>query len=220
MTEDRSIELEVEVGGTPKEVWAAIATGQGISSWYVPHRIEEVEGGEASASFGPGMDVAGRVTQWDPPRRFSYKGIADGPQLAFEWQVETRRGGRCVVRLINAGFGTGTEWDDHFEAMTEGWRTFLTNLQLHLAEFGGRTAAASLPMASWETTPAEAWNERQRRSASIPHQPKATRSNSPRRRPPRWSAPFARRPTTASLSSQPNQPMEPASSPSRARVHL
>ena len=41
MPEDRSIRLEVEVVGTPEEVWRAIATGAGISSWYVPHTVEE-----------------------------------------------------------------------------------------------------------------------------------------------------------------------------------
>ena len=40
----RSIELEIEVVGTPEEVWQAIATGPGISSWYVPHTVEEREG--------------------------------------------------------------------------------------------------------------------------------------------------------------------------------
>ena len=46
---ERSIELEVEVQGTPEEVWRAIATGPGISSWYVPHVVEEREGGTAMA---------------------------------------------------------------------------------------------------------------------------------------------------------------------------
>ena len=41
----RSIELEVEVVGTPEQVWEAIATARGISSWYVPHTMEEREGG-------------------------------------------------------------------------------------------------------------------------------------------------------------------------------
>ena len=50
--DERSVELEVEVPGTPEEVWRAIATGPGISSWYVPHTVDEAEGGVAVASFG------------------------------------------------------------------------------------------------------------------------------------------------------------------------
>ena len=54
MSEERSLEIEVQVPGTAEEVWRAIATGPGISSWYVPHQVEEREGGAAVASFGPG----------------------------------------------------------------------------------------------------------------------------------------------------------------------
>ena len=32
----RSISVEVEVPGTPEEVWDAIATDPGISKWFVP----------------------------------------------------------------------------------------------------------------------------------------------------------------------------------------
>ena len=34
----RSVQVEVEVPGTPEEVWQAIATGPGVSSWFVPSR--------------------------------------------------------------------------------------------------------------------------------------------------------------------------------------
>ena len=60
--DERSIELEIEVVGTPEEVWQAIATGPGISSWYVPHTVEEREGGAAVASFGPGPEMQIRRT--------------------------------------------------------------------------------------------------------------------------------------------------------------
>ena len=50
--ERREIRLEIEVPGSVEEVWEAIATGPGISSWYVPHTVEERSGGAATASFG------------------------------------------------------------------------------------------------------------------------------------------------------------------------
>ncbi len=104
MSEDkRSIDLQVEVEGTPEEVWKAIATGPGISSWYVPHTVEEREGGAATASFGPGpeMQIPGRVAAWEPPNRIVFDDCSDAPGLAFEWLVEARDGGTCVVRLVN-----------------------------------------------------------------------------------------------------------------------
>jgi hypothetical protein len=43
-----------------------------------------------------------------------------------------------VVRLINSGFGSGTDWDGQYDGMTEGWKLFLFNLRLHLTHFAGR----------------------------------------------------------------------------------
>ena len=156
--ERRSIELEIEVPGSPEEAWRAIATGPGISSWYVPHSVEERQGGAASASFGPGpeMQVAGQVAAWDPPHRVVFDGGEDVEGLAFEWLVE-RRGGTCIVRLVNSGFGTSDEWDSQYDAMTQGWLLFLLNLRLHMEHFRGQTARASLPMAMWTGPRDKAW---------------------------------------------------------------
>ncbi len=156
---DRSIELEVEVHGTPEEVWRAIATGPGISSWYVPHVVDEREGGAAVASFGdaPEMQIPGRVAAWEPPRRVVFDGGEDAGGLAFEWLVEARDGGTCIVRLVNSGFGDGDEWDDQYDGMVEGWKLFLFNLQLHCRHFLGREAVSMLPTGPTPLSRAEAW---------------------------------------------------------------
>ena len=54
----RSVQVEVEVPGTPEEVWQAIATGPGISSWFVPAEFEERDGKPVAVklNFGPGME--------------------------------------------------------------------------------------------------------------------------------------------------------------------
>ena len=51
----RSISVEVEVPGTPEEVWDAIATGPGISKWFVPADVEPRVGGKVVHNFGPGI---------------------------------------------------------------------------------------------------------------------------------------------------------------------
>lgn len=155
----RRIELEITVPGSPEEVWQAIATGPGISSWYVPHTVEEREGGAAVAEFGPApeMHVPGRVTAWEPPHRVAFAGVDDGPGLAFEWLVEARDKGSCVVRLVNTGFGDGLPWDDQYDDMIGGWIFFLRNLWLHRTYFAGQHAIAALPMALWPGEPATVW---------------------------------------------------------------
>jgi uncharacterized protein YndB with AHSA1/START domain len=139
-TPSRAIELSVEVPGTPEQVWQAIATGPGISAWFVPTEVEEREGGVITQDFGMGMRVEGRVARWEPPVAFAF-GAADGSpdaSLFFEFLVETRDGGGAVVRLVNSGFGTGEDWDAQYDGMTEGWQLFLDNLRLHLTHFAGR----------------------------------------------------------------------------------
>ena len=48
----RYVEAEVEVPGSPEEVWQAIATGDGISAWFVPTTSDERVGGRTVSSFG------------------------------------------------------------------------------------------------------------------------------------------------------------------------
>ncbi len=63
-----------------------------------------------------------------------------------------------MARLVNSGFETGEEFDAQFDAMTEGWKLFLSNLSLHLTHFGGQTATAMLPMANWAGPADQAWH--------------------------------------------------------------
>ncbi|RBY77611.1 SRPBCC domain-containing protein [Geodermatophilus sp. TF02-6] len=155
----RTIDLSVVVTGTPEQVWEAIASGPGITSWYVPTTVEPRAGGVCVSRFGPGdeMRVEGRVAEWDPPHRVVFDDGEGVPGLAFEWLVEARDGGSCVVRLVNSGFGDGGPWDDQYDAMTEGWRLFLRNLQLHQQHFPGQTGTPLLPTATWAGPRQDAW---------------------------------------------------------------
>ncbi len=159
MADGDELVIEIEVPGSTEEVWAAVATGPGISSWYVPHLVEERTGGAASASFGPGMDVPGIVSVWDPPRMVRFEGTEDGPGLAFDWSVEPADDDMSIVRLVNSGFGSGDDWNEAFyNAMQTGWTTFFANLRLHLQHFRGQVATPSLAMAPSSSDRGAAWS--------------------------------------------------------------
>ena len=144
--EPRVIDVSVEVPGTPEQVWQAIATGPGISSWFVPHEVEEREGGDVAMDFGADYPTEhATVTAWEPPYRVVFETGGDRA-LAFEWLVEARDGGSCVVRLVNSGFGPGEDWDADYDGMSAGWPLFLENLRLHLTHFAGQQARPLLPM--------------------------------------------------------------------------
>lgn len=138
---NRYVQAEAEVPGTPEEVWAAIASGKGVSSWFVPTNIEEKVDGVVTSNFGPGMESLATVKVWQPPHRFVADSRddmgPDGPTIATEWIVEARSGGKCVVRVVHRWFTDKDDWDNQFEGHTHGWISFFRILRLYLAHFKG-----------------------------------------------------------------------------------
>src|SRR5881227_1125997 len=157
----RSIQVEVEVPGTPEEVWKAIATGQGISSWFVPTEFEMRDGKPVAVTmnFGPGMESRAAITAWDPPRMFAGQGEGWGgsPPIATEWSVEARAGGVCLVRVVNSLFASTDDWDNQLEGTESGWPGFFRTLRIYLTHFRGQRSAIMQFMAPVAGTEAEAW---------------------------------------------------------------
>src|SRR5690554_5601081 len=149
----RYIQAEVEVPGSPEEVWRAIATGRGISSWFVPTTSEERPGGTTVSSFGPGMDSAGTIREWNPPHSFLVKSEGGPGTIATEWIVEARAGGTCTVRVVHRWFADSDDWDGEFEAHAYGWATtFFRMLRLYLTHFAGQRCS-TVDLAAFSTRP-------------------------------------------------------------------
>ena len=66
------MERTYEVAATPEQVWDAIATADGISSWMVPTRLDPQIGGEVSLDLGE-FTSTGVVTHYTPNVRFAYE---------------------------------------------------------------------------------------------------------------------------------------------------
>jgi uncharacterized protein YndB with AHSA1/START domain len=160
----RSVEVETEVPGTPEEVWQAIATGPGISAWFVPTRLEEREGGEIVLDFGPGMESKATIKHWDPPRRFVAESLEGGmgpgsPSVADEWTVEAKAGGTCRVRVVHSWFASTDDWDGQFESVEKGWPAFFRILNLYLAHFPGQPSELIQLMAVSAESKSAAWDK-------------------------------------------------------------
>lgn len=141
----RSIQVEVEVPGTPEEVWRAIATGPGISAWFVPTRSEERQGGQQVCNFGPGMDCPSTITTWQPPKLFIAEGEMGGPgspKVATEWSVEARAGGKCLVRVVHSLFASTDDWDNQLDGLEQGWPTYFRILRMYLERYKGMPCSA------------------------------------------------------------------------------
>jgi uncharacterized protein YndB with AHSA1/START domain len=153
----RSVQVEVEVPGTPEQVWEAIATGPGVSSWFVPTEIRE--DGTVVAHMGPGMDAVAKQTAWEPPHRFAAVSQDLGPEapaLATEWIVEARSGDTCVVRVVHSLFASSDDWDNQLESFESGWPGFFAVLRLYLERFRGERCSSFRMMGAAKGAEAEA----------------------------------------------------------------
>lgn len=156
-------ELELTVPGTPEQVWQAIASADGISGWLMPTELDAREGGAIAFDMGPDMTSRGRVSAFEPGRRFAYEEDwatvagqpgADVTPLISEFLVEAQSGGTCVVRVVTSAFGAGADWENEFwEEMCNGWAPMLDNLRLYLTHFRGQRATNLLATATFPGTP-------------------------------------------------------------------
>lgn len=156
-------ELELTVTATPEQVWDAIATAEGMSSWMMPTTLEPHVGGAVAFDMGPDATSHGKVTAFEPARRVAYEeywdvltghdGAAVTPLLT-EFLIEARSGGTCVVRVVTSAFGTGADWEREFwDEMDIGWGSILDNLRLYLASFPGQYATSMWAGTTVATTP-------------------------------------------------------------------
>jgi uncharacterized protein YndB with AHSA1/START domain len=149
MNTERRIEVEVEVPATPEQAWDAVATGPGITAWFMPAEVDGRVGGSIVHHHEADMETSGTLIAYDAPHRFAYEEegwLPDGEHAshvtATEFLVEARSGGTCVVRLVMSGFGDGDAWDRAVESFTAGWRQALLSLRLYLTHFRGEPVAS------------------------------------------------------------------------------
>ncbi|WP_019925101.1 SRPBCC domain-containing protein [Nocardia sp. BMG111209] len=141
MAEPFEIELETTLPASPDEVWAAIATGPGIDSWFMGHNeVEPREGGVAAMDTG-GQREEAVITAYEPGKRFATRTAtaADGRFMAFEYLIEGRDRGSTVLRAVHSGM-LGDDWADEYDALRRGWPFHLHTLADYLRHFPGRTA--------------------------------------------------------------------------------
>ncbi|WP_416903376.1 SRPBCC family protein [Micromonospora echinospora] len=134
---------EVDVPGTPEQVWELIATGPGLETWFVPAEVDPGPGGRIVTHHGSYGASEGTITAWDPPRRLVFDEPEEmGPDRGTRtWNteilVEARSGDTCVVRLTSGFLVGGDEWRDDVDQTLGGWTAALRTMRLYLTHFAG-----------------------------------------------------------------------------------
>jgi uncharacterized protein YndB with AHSA1/START domain len=158
MSHEFELTHDIDLPGTPEQVWAAIATGPGIDSWFMGrNEVEPREGGAASMTM-PGFTAQSTITAWEPNRRFAYQSVAaeDGSFMAFEYLIEGRDGGGTALRLVHSGILTG-DWESQYDALRKGNPLYLRTLAQYLEHFAGRTGVPVAAFAPPQTDEQAVW---------------------------------------------------------------
>jgi uncharacterized protein YndB with AHSA1/START domain len=147
MSKDDGVDIEVEVPGTPEQVWDAIATGPGISAWFMPAEVTDTT---ITHHHAPGQGSEAKITAFEPPHRLAF---TEGPggAMATEFLVEARSGGTCVVRLVTSGYGD--------KSASDGWTAALLSLRLYLEHFPGQRASVVIAGGTVPGPVERAWEE-------------------------------------------------------------
>lgn len=150
------MELAIAVDAPPEVVWTAIATGPGLSMWFLESEIEERVGGRVVFHMGPEMSSEGEVTAWEPPARMAYAepdwvelaGRENSGQqpLVSEFLIEAASGGTSILRVVSSAYGTGADWErEWFADMVANWApsfdTFARYVARHAGQPGARVSA-------------------------------------------------------------------------------
>jgi uncharacterized protein YndB with AHSA1/START domain len=136
------IRKEVDLNGTPEEVWEAITTPGGLAAWlFGDYEVVPGEGGSFRLTVGDFVEET-TITGWDPPRRMTVRGATDehGSFHAFEYVIEAKEGGTAHFRFVHSGFADDTWADEYVEQTRHGWDMYFQALNEYLTHFKGRPA--------------------------------------------------------------------------------
>lgn len=134
---------QADLDATPEQIWAAIATGPGIDSWFMGrNEVEPGAGGQWRMSGFGEYSPTHAVTAWDPGNRVAYATDTadDGRFVAYEFLIEGRDRASTTLRMVTSGFLPGDDWEDEYDAMTKGGELFFATLVTYLTHFAGRAA--------------------------------------------------------------------------------
>ena len=135
----RFVRVEVQVQGPIHRAWSAIATAQGISTWFAPTSFELGPDGvprRITFNFGPDSIDTVTVTAWNPPHSFVVQSsdfIPGGPSVTTEWSILEASNEGCEVRVQHQLVADTDEWDAYLQDAESGWPEFFENLKSYLS---------------------------------------------------------------------------------------
>jgi uncharacterized protein YndB with AHSA1/START domain len=131
MSREFEIRRDVELPGSPEEVWEAVATAAGNAAWLFPNEEPNPDGSVSASGT--------RVTAWEPPHHFAVRTEQGDWFNALEFVIEGRAGAKTLLRYVHSGVFVD-DWDTQYDAVNQHTDFYLHTLGQYLEHFAGRRA--------------------------------------------------------------------------------
>ena len=131
----RQLVIEVEVPAPVPEVWKALSTSEGLSTWLFPNATVDLRpGGDWLVHFPGGSTGGGTIVSFVPGKEIVIAALAPdkfpnvrATRTRAVFQFEPR-GNSTVVRLTQTGWQSGDEWTRAYEYLAAGNAQLLASL--------------------------------------------------------------------------------------------
>lgn len=123
MSKEFKCEREIQLPTSPEQVWAAIATTEGLAGWLFPMPIP---------ALGEGAVI------WDPPLHFAVRMERGEWFNALEYKIEGSRSS-STLRYVHHGIFMDN-WDTQYDAVQQHTDFYLHTLGQYLEFFPGQIA--------------------------------------------------------------------------------
>jgi uncharacterized protein YndB with AHSA1/START domain len=134
----RSLERQVTIAAPPAAVWRALTDAEELTRWFpLEARVEPGGGGAIFVRWDDADQGESRITIWEPERHLGTVGWAgDLREIVTDYYLEAAEGG-TRLRVVNSGFGRGTDWDEMLDGFGYGWDFELRGLRHYLERHRG-----------------------------------------------------------------------------------
>lgn len=125
----RSIEKELFINASPERVFRALTDKEELEHWFL--RKAEIDlrpGGQLRFEWRPGVFNYGKILVLEPPHRLSYTWEVQTPDVTVVTFELVAQNDGTLLRVTNAGYREGEDWDSYYNLRNNGWDVHLGNL--------------------------------------------------------------------------------------------
>ena len=131
-----AIRQQISIAASPRTVWSALTTPEGLTSWWVDDaRVDPRVGGrvvlKSMDEQGEPLEERGIFLDFSPTRRIeiAWDKLGAAPNSASRVQFQlARAGGETRLSVVVSG-GENLDDDETFDALTRDWKASLKALR-------------------------------------------------------------------------------------------